>query len=228
LKNCNVAVIIPAFNEEMSIKLVVRDIPRYLVSEIVIVDNGSTDNTGAEAREAGTRVVFEPKHGYGSACKAGVKYLEKTPPPIVVFLDADYSDYPNDMTSLIQPILSQRADLVLGSRLMLNRKNAVSSHVIAANRFFSKLINFLYGLNLTDLGPFRAIRWDSLKRLDMRSENYGWSCEMIVKAAKQNLTIVEIPVRYRRRMGKSKISGSFWRSLQASISILYNVVRHKL
>lgn len=223
-----IAVIIPALNEEKSIELVVRDIPKNLVSEIVVVDNGSTDSTAIKARTIGAKVVEEPRQGYGRACKAGIRYLETAPPSIVVFLDADYSDYPADMRHLVQPIIDDNADLVLGSRLKQKADDdSLELHVTAANRFFSKLINLLYGINLTDLGPFRAIRWDVLTQLNMCTETYGWSSEMIVKAAKKKFNIVEIPMKYRRRIGKSKISGSFRGSLKAALHILYNIIKYR-
>ncbi len=229
LKKSNIAVIIPALNEEESIKLVVKEVPKNIVSEIVVVDNGSTDDTRAKAKESGATVVTEPKHGYGRACKAGVRHLEKTPPEIVVFLDADYSDYPADMSNLVQPIVDGNADLVLGSRLRNDlEKDAILSHAVAANRYFSRLINLMYDLNLTDLGPFRAIRWNALGRLNMKSDSYGWSCEMIVKTAKLKFKIMEVPVRYRRRIGRSKISGNIVSSLRASLHILYNIMRHRI
>jgi glycosyltransferase involved in cell wall biosynthesis len=220
-----IAVIIPALNEEKSIEQVIRDIPKNLVSDIIVVDNGSTDSTGNKARTIGAKVVEEPKQGYGRACKAGIRYLKMAPPSIVVFLDADHCDYPPDMHRLVQPIILSKADLVLGSRLKQRTENdSLRLHVRAANRFFSKLINLFYHTNLTDLGPFRAVRWSALTRLKMISETYGWSSEMIVKAARQKFNIVEIPVKYRRRIGKSKISGSFKASLKAALHIFYNII----
>ena len=224
LGKADIAVIIPALDEEESIGLVVRDIPKELVSQVVVVNNGSVDDTGIIARMNSAVVIDEPEHGYGRACKAGIKYLENAPPSIVVFLDGDYSDYPGELSRLIQPIIEERADLVLGSRLRF--QNSLSFHVAAANKFFSKLINLLYGVSLTDLGPFRAIKWDLLQRLNMTSDTYGWSCEMIVKAAKTKARIEEFPVRYRKRIGRSKISGSFRGSLKAFTHILYNILRY--
>jgi glycosyltransferase involved in cell wall biosynthesis len=225
--NSKIAVIIPALNEEKSIELVIRAIPKDLSPRIVVVDNGSTDNTGIIARKNGVIVIEEPKHGYGRACKAGIKYLEEHPPSIVVFLDADYSDDPSAMLYFIRPIIEKYADLVLGSRLKNNiNKDACPSHVFAANRFFSKMINLLYKLDITDLGPFRAIRWENLKQLNMNSKTYGWSSEMIVKAAKKKFKIMEIPVSYRKRIGKSKISGTFKGSIIAALLIFYNILRY--
>ena len=222
-----IAVIVPALNEEESIEQVVGDIPGDLVSEIVVVDNGSTDRTGANARKTGAKVIVEHERGYGRACMAGVKYLEKHPPSIIVFLDADHSDPPTALPNLVQPVLSGEADLVLASRAAKMR-GALPWHVFAANRIFAWMINHLYHLHLTDLGPFRAIRWDTLKALNMSSETYGWSSEMIVKAAKIKARITEIPVAYRKRIGHSKISGTVRGSLKAASWIFYNILRYRL
>jgi len=224
-----IAVIVPALNEEESIEQVVGDIPGDLVSEIVVVDNGSTDRTGAKARKTGAKVIVEHERGYGRACMAGVKYLEKHRPSIIVFLDADYSDPPTALPNLVQPVLSGEADLVLASRAWSkNDRGALPWHVFAANRIFAWMINHLYHLHLTDLGPFRAIRWDTLKALNMSSETYGWSSEMIVKAAKMKARITEIPVACRKRMGHSKISGTVRGSLKAASWIFYNILRYCL
>ncbi len=221
-----IAVIIPALNEEESIELVIGDIPNYLSSRIIVVDNGSTDETATKARKKGAILIEEPDRGYGRACLAGLKYLERIPPSIVVFLDADYSDDVSSMPNLIQPIMDGMADLVLGSRISKRGLNALPFHVLVANRFFSWMINKLYSLNLTDLGPFRAIRWDTLEVLDMGSKTFGWSAEMIVKAARTNAKIVEIPVKFRKRIGKSKISGSVLGSLKAAFHIFLNILRY--
>ncbi|MCW3976012.1 MAG: glycosyltransferase family 2 protein [Candidatus Bathyarchaeota archaeon] len=227
--NCKIAIIMPALNEEKSIEYLIDEIPKNLISQIVVVDNGSTDETAIIAEKKGAIVVEETKRGYGNACLKGIEYLEENPPSIVVFLDADYSDNPQYLHALINPIAEKKADLVLGSRIKKGEsRGELSFHVYAANIFFSKLINFFYGLNLTDLGPFRAISWKTLKSLDMSSKTYGWSAEMIVKAAKFGIKISEVNVGFRKRIGKSKISGSIKSSLIAVLHIFYNIFKFRL
>jgi len=224
-----IGVIIPAFNEEESIGRVIHEIPKNAVSEIVVVDNGSTDRTGIVARNCGVGVIEEPTHGYGRACAAGIRYFEEEPPTIVVFLDGDYSDFPGELSYLVQPIVRGRADLVLGSRLARWRRgNQVPIHVVVANRLFAMLINLLCGLSLTDLGPFRAIEWKALTQLHMTSQTFGWSPEMVVKAAKARLRVSEIPISYRKRLGKSKISGSVRASMNAALQIFFTILRYRM
>jgi len=224
-----IGVIIPAFNEEESIGRVIHEIPKSAVSEIVVVDNGSTDRTGIVARNCGVRVIEEPTRGYGRACAAGVRYFEENPPTIVVFLDGDYSDFPGELSYLVQPIERGRADLVLGSRLARWRRgNQVPMHVVVANMLFAMLIDLLCGLTLTDLGPFRAIKWKALKQLHMTSQTFAWSPEMIVKAAKARLRVSEIEVSYRKRLGKSKISGSIQASMIAALQIFLTILRYRM
>jgi glycosyltransferase involved in cell wall biosynthesis len=224
-----VVVLIPALNEEESIQRVIREIPHDFVSDIIVINNGSSDSTEYKAKESGALVIDEPKQGYGRACLAGIKYLENNPPSIVVFLDADYSDSPSALPYLIQPIIDGKADLVLGSRLQgICESGAQPQYVILANRFFSNMINILYHLKLTDLGPFRAIRWDILQALTMVSKTYGWSSEMIVKAARKKYRVIEIPIGCRRRIGQSKISGSIRGSIKAAIYIFYIIVKFRL
>lgn len=228
MKN-EIAVIIPALNEEKSIELVIGAIPAKLSSKVIVVDNGSTDETSKRALKKGAMVIREPEQGYGRACMAGINFLKEDPPSIVVFLDAGYSDDPSKMTDLVRPIIERRADLVLGSRLSKGRsRGQLPIHVYSANRVFSWLINQLYHLNLTDLGPFRAISWKALKSLRMGANTFGWSAEMIVKAAKLGLKITEYPIGHSKRIGKSKISGSVRRSLMAALYILYYVLRYSL
>lgn len=224
-----IVVIIPALNEEDSLGLVIGEIPRGLVSAIIVVDNGSTDETAAVARSSGAIVLREPRRGYGRACMSGVKYLHDDPPSIVVFLDADYSDPPSAMPALLQPLKSGEADLVLASRLnSANSKATVPTHVYFANKIFAWTIKLLYGLTLTDLGPFRAIKWDTLKTLDMSAQGYGWSSEMIVKAARMNRKVIEVPIVFRKRIGRSKISGNIAASLEAASVTFYNIFRYWL
>lgn len=224
-----IGIIIPALNEEESIGRVISEIPKNLVSEIVVVDNGSTDRTGIVAGNCGARVIDEPTRGYGRACAAGIKYFEENPPSIIVFLDGDYSDFPGEVSHLVQPIAQNRADLVLGSRLAKwQRGNYVPIHVVLANKLFVGLVNLLCGLNLTDLGPFRAIRWNALTQLYMTSQTFGWSSEMIVKAAMNRFRITEIAVSYRKRLGTSKISGSIRGSMTAALQMLFTILRYRM
>jgi len=223
-----VDVVIPALNEEASLPLVLADIPKEAVREVVVVDNGSTDRTAWVAREAGATVVLEPRRGYGRACLAGLAELRgrPAPPHVVVFLDADHSDHPEELPSVICPIVEGRADLVIGSRVLGRReKGALLPQARAGNFVAAALIRLLYGLEVTDLGPFRAIRWEALERLAMADTNFGWTAEMQVKAAKVGLTVVEVPVSYRRRIGRSKISGTLPGTLRASYKILYVILR---
>ena len=205
-KNHQISAIIPAINEEASIGKVIGDIPSW-IDEIIVVDNGSTDKTVEIAKMGGARVIFEPERGYGAACLAGIASLQKA--DIVVFLDGDYSDFPEEMDQLVDPIIKNRADMVIGSRVAGNaEKGALTPQAIFGNWLSCKLIRLFWGVNYTDLGPFRAIRFDALRSLDMRDRNYGWTVEMQIKAAQRGIRELELPVRYRKRIGVSKISGT--------------------
>jgi glycosyltransferase involved in cell wall biosynthesis len=217
-----VSVIIPALNEQDSIGLVIGDIPKHLVDEIIVADNGSTDRTAEVAHNAGARLVSEHRRGYGAACLKGIASARN--PDIIVFMDGDYSDYPEEMAQIIAPILKGEADMVIGSRIMGTRSEKVlPPHSYWGNRLTTWLINALYHQRFTDLGPFRAITYDGLKKLAMRDTNYGWTVEMQVKAVTNGLKVVEIPVSYRKRIGKSKVSGTIAGSLKAGIKMLYTV-----
>jgi glycosyltransferase involved in cell wall biosynthesis len=223
-----VAVIIPAFNEAASIEKVIAGIPPTFAREVVVVDNNSTDATPEKARDAGAVVLREHGQGYGYACLKGMEYLEsKTDrPDVVVFLDADFADYPEEMGDLVKPITEQGYDLVLGSRLLGKRtKDTMPPWQTSFNRMITLLIRILYGARFTDLGPFRAIRFDRLLALDMSEKTYGWTVEMQLKAVKQGLRILEIPVSYRARIGKSKISGTLKGSLLAGCTIMAVMLR---
>lgn len=221
--------IIPAFNEENAVGKVIRDIPKDLVSEIIVVNNASTDQTEIKARDAGATVLKEPIKGYGRACLRGINYLNQgeAKPDIVVFLDADYSDHPEEMPKLISPIVDGSSDLVVGSRALGQRESrSMTIPQIFGNWLATKLLNIIYHANFTDLGPFRAIRFTSLMGLDMQDETYGWTVEMQLKAAKQNLAYQEVPVNYRVRTGKSKISGTIKGTIMAGYKILWTIFKY--
>jgi glycosyltransferase involved in cell wall biosynthesis len=218
-----IAVVIPACNEEASITRVISDIPTDLVAEVVVVDNNSTDATAENARNAGATVIHEPRQGYGYACQKGIDYLSAgdRKPDIIVFLDGDYSDYPEEVMTLVEPVIEQGFDLVIGSRLLGRMdKRAMPFHQLFGNRLLTLLIRALYGVRFTDLGPFRAIKYVKLAGLDIRDRTYGWTAEMQVKAVKQGLSITEVPVRYRQRIGKSKITGT----IKGTILALYKTL----
>jgi glycosyltransferase involved in cell wall biosynthesis len=223
-----VDVVIPALNEEASLPLVLADLPRPPVRRIVVADNGSADGTARVAREGGAEVVAAPRRGYGSACLAGLDHLRRTgPPEIVVFVDADYSDHPEELPLLIAPILAGEADLVIGSRVLGKReRGALLPQARAGNLVACKLIRLLYGQTFTDLGPFRAVRWEILEGLRMADPDFGWTAEMQVKAARRKVRCAEVPVSYRRRVGVSKITGTVSGTLRAGYKILWTVARH--
>lgn len=225
-----VVVIIPAFNEENSVGQVIREIPAQLVSEVIVVNNNSNDQTAVQAAAAGATVLDEPVQGYGRACLRGITYARnrQQKPDIVVFLDADYSDYPADMTEVVAPLLTGQADLVIGSRALGQRqRGSMTPQQVFGNWLATRLMDWLYDVRFTDLGPFRAIRFDSLLALDMRDQTYGWTVEMQLKAAKLGLRCREVPVRYRRRIGHSKISGTLKGTVLAGYKILSTIFRYR-
>jgi len=211
---------------------VLEAIPRERVREIVVVDNGSRDATAEVARAAGATVVREPKRGYGAACLAGLAHLRARPPAIVAFMDADGSDDPAQLPDLLAPIRRGEADLVIGSRALGRREPGSLSPVQAfGNHLAAFLLRLLFGVRATDLGPFRAIRWEALERLRMRDTNYGWTVEMQARAARAGLRMLEVPVRYRRRAadaGPSKISGTLHGATAAGWKILVTLARVRL
>ena len=220
-----ISVIIPVFNEQDAIEKVIGDIPDNLPTEIIVVDNGSTDQTAKLAAAMGARIVRENRRGYGSACLAGIAATND--PDIVVFLDGDYSDHPNEMPDLIAPILENRADLAIGSRVLGNSEpGALMIQARFGNRLATSLIKILFGVSYTDLGPFRAIRYLALLDLNMRDKTFGWTVEMQIKAAKQALKIQEVPVSYRKRIGVSKITGTLKGTLKAGWKILFTIFRY--
>lgn len=223
-------VIIPAFNEERSIGLVLADIPSALVREVIVCNNASTDRTAAVAREHGATVVDQPRKGYGSACLKGIDYLLHKPvnehPQIIVFLDGDYSDHPDEMPALIRPIVEEGYDLCIGSRALgAMDKGAMMPQQIFGNWLATNLIKLFYGYQFTDLGPFRAIRFDKLLELDMQDKDFGWTVEMQVKAAKKKYKCIEAPARYRKRVGVSKVSGTIRGTILAGYKILWTIFK---
>tara|TARA_R100000935_G_scaffold51959_1_gene78852 strand:- start:4 stop:696 length:693 start_codon:yes stop_codon:yes gene_type:complete len=217
-----IVVIIPAFNEEASIGKVIQEIPK-IVSDIIVVSNNSTDRTAEVAKNAGATVLFEANKGYGYACLKGMKYIsEKTlKPDIIVFLDGDYSDYPAELTQIIQPIISEDIDLVIGSRVKRWReKGSMTFPQRFGNWLATSLMKLFFNANFTDLGPFRAIKYNKLLQLNMEDKTYGWTVEMQLKAIKQNFSYIEVPVHYKNRIGVSKVSGTIKGAIFAGVKIL--------
>ena len=222
-----VSVIVPVIDEEQSIGRVLADLPRDHISEVIVVDGGSRDRTREVARAGGARVIEEPRRGYGRACLTGVQAADR--PDVLVFLDGDYSDFPEDLPALLEPIAQERAELVLGSRLLGGLEpGALPGHQIFGNRLAAFLIHRLYGVTITDLGPFRAIRQETFAALEMRQLTYGWPTEMIAKTARLRRPIAEVPVRYRRRIGVSKVSGTVKGSALAAYYILSTIFRTRV
>ncbi|MUP44728.1 glycosyltransferase family 2 protein [Gramella sp. BOM4] len=217
-----IKVIIPAFNEEDSIAHVIREIPNY-VDEVIVVSNNSTDNTEKNARESGATVLTENQKGYGYACLKGMQYIsENSPKPdIIVFLDGDYSDFPAEMDKVLQPILEQNKDFVVGARVREWReKGSMTFPQIFGNWLATSLMKLFFNSRFTDLGPFRAIKYEKLLQLEMQDKTYGWTVEMQLKALRQNLNYAEVPVHYKNRIGESKVSGTVKGAIFAGVKIL--------
>lgn len=217
-----IKVIIPAYNEQDSIGNVIKDIPT-IVDEVIVVNNNSTDNTVLNAEKAGATVLTETKKGYGYACLKGMKYISKQEkkPEIIVFLDGDYSDYPEQLTEIIAPIINDNIDFVVGARVKkLREDGAMTPQQVFGNWLATFLMKLFFGAKFSDLGPFRAIKYNKLLALNMVDKTYGWTVEMQLKALKQKLSYTEIPVKYRNRIGVSKVSGTVKGTIFAGIKIL--------
>jgi glycosyltransferase involved in cell wall biosynthesis len=222
-------VIIPAYNEENSVGLVVQQIPKAGILEVVVVNNNSNDNTVLSAQNAGALVLTEKKQGYGHACLKGISHIKKMKelPQYVVFIDADYSDYPEQLPLLVKP-LEEGYDMVIGSRALGKReKGSMMPQQLFGNWLATSIIKLLYGFQYTDLGPFRAIRYDKLLQLDMQDTTYGWTVEMQIKALKHKLKIKEVPVDYKKRIGHSKISGTIKGTIMAGYKIIFTIFKYR-
>ncbi len=220
----NIKVIIPAYNEEASIGKVIAEIPDF-VSEVIVVNNNSTDNTSENAKKAGATVLFQPKTGYGNACLKGLEYISHfgsaQQPDIVVFLDGDYSDYPSELTKIVAPILEDDIDFVVGARVKaLREAGSMTFPQRFGNALATRLMKLFFNSKFTDLGPFRAIKYDKLLALNMEDKTYGWTVEMQLKVLKKKFTYVEVPVKYKNRIGTSKVSGTVKGAIFAGVKIL--------
>lgn len=229
VKNFKIVVIIPAYNEENSVAKVVNDIPAELVQEIIVVNNNSNDNTVINAQKAGATVLDERRPGYGYACLKGIDYCKQLQPApdIVVFIDADYSDHPEEMPLLVQPIISGGMDMVIGSRSLGKKEpGSMTIQQVFGNWLATSLLKWMYGVRYTDLGPFRAIRYDKLLEINMLDTTYGWTVEMQLKAARLQMKITEVPVSYRKRIGFSKISGTLKGTVLAGYKIITTIFKY--
>ncbi|WP_111309329.1 glycosyltransferase family 2 protein [Confluentibacter sediminis] len=217
-----IVAVIPAYNEGGSIANVIQDIPS-IVKDIIVVNNNSTDDTENNAKRAGAIVLTETRKGYGYACLKGIDYLanQQEKPDIVVFIDGDYSDYPEELIKIIDPILNHNIDFVIGARVKeLREEGSMTPQQIFGNWLATFLMKYMFGSKFTDLGPFRAIKYNALLGLNMQDKTYGWTVEMQLKALKQRLSYREVPVKYRHRIGVSKVSGTIKGSIFAGIKIL--------
>ncbi|MAU17454.1 MAG: UDP-glucose--dolichyl-phosphate glucosyltransferase [Muricauda sp.] len=226
----DIKVIIPAINEGDSIGLVVSGLPQH-VSEIVVVDNGSSDDTVANAEKAGATVITENRKGYGFACLKGLKYIseQSKTPDIIVFIDGDYSDYPEELDKIVAPILENDIDFVVGARKKsLREPGSMTPQQVFGNQLATFLMRLFFRSNFTDLGPFRAIKYEKLKELDMQDTTYGWTVEMQLKILRKKMSYIEVPVRYKQRIGISKVSGTVKGTIFAGIKILGWIFKYSL
>ena len=226
----DIKVIIPAYNEADSIAQVICELPES-VSEVIVVNNNSSDETAQTAENAGATVLSEKKMGYGYACLCGMNYVaqQSNIPDIIVFIDGDYSDYPEDLTKVVQPIIDQDIDFVIGARAKeLREQGSMTPQQIFGNWLATLLMKLFFRATFTDLGPFRAIKYDKLLTLEMEDKTYGWTVEMQLKALKQKLTYIEVPVRYKKRIGVSKVSGTVKGSIFAGIKILGWIFKYSI
>lgn len=223
-----ISVIIPAYNEEQSIGKVIADIPRTVVEHVIVVNNNSNDSTVEVAKKAGAIVLDEPRRGYGWACLKGIEHSKTLNTEIVVFLDGDYSDYPQEIPHVLAPILEKGMDMVIGSRVLGKReKGSLTPQQVFGNWLATKLIRLFYRAKFTDLGPFRAIKSESLEKLKMADKTYGWTIEMQIKAAKHKMNFCEVPVNYKKRIGVSKVSGTVKGTVLAGIKIIFAVFKYR-
>jgi len=226
----NIKVIIPAINEGDSIGKVVSELPKH-VSEIIMVDNGSIDNTIQNAQKAGATVITETRKGYGSACLKGIDYISKQSkaPDIIVFIDGDYSDYPEELDKVVAPILENDIDFVVGARKKaLREPGSMTPQQVFGNGLATFLMRLLFKSRFTDLGPFRAIKYEKLKELGMQDTTYGWTVEMQLKILRKKMTYIEVPVRYKQRIGVSKVSGTVKGTIFAGIKILGWIFKYSI
>ncbi len=226
----NIDVIIPAFNEEESIPLVLKDIDRSLIRNVIVVNNNSTDNTVAAALKAGGTVIDETHQGYGAACLRGIQFTnEFSPAPeIVVFMDADYSDHGEEIEQLVRPIINGKVDFTIGSRALGQReKGAMMPQQLFGNWLATGLLKLFYGVRFSDLGPFRAIRLSTLNALEMKDKDFGWTVEMQIKIAQQKIPFLEFPAKYRKRVGVSKITGTLKGTILAGCKIIYTLIKYR-
>lgn len=224
----NVIVVIPAFNEEKSIAKVIEAIPKDVVSDVIVTNNNSTDNTSKVASEAGAIVLDEKRKGYGWACLKGIAKAKELGATIIVFLDGDYSDHPEQLPEVIAPIIENKADLVIGSRAIGKKeKGSLTPQQVFGNWLATRLMRIFYGVKYTDLGPFRAITVEGLDKLNMQDKTYGWTIEMQIRAAQHKLRSVEVPVDYRKRIGVSKVSGTVKGTIMAGYKIIFAILKYK-
>ena len=226
----NIKVIIPAYNEADSIALVLKEIPK-IVNEVIVVDNNSTDKTSEVARKAGATVISQPIMGYGNACLKGMEYIanQSIKPDIIVFLDGDYSDCPEELTKIVKPIIEDNIDFVIGARAKeLREEGAMMPQQLFGNWLATSLMRLFFGAKFTDLGPFRAIKYQKLLELKMQDPTYGWTVEMQLKAERQCLSYIEVPVHYKKRIGISKVSGTIKGSIFAGAKILTWIFKYSI